>query len=108
MEGKNMFDPTFVKHPSPYDLNNIPTPPPPPSPKPKQPPLWRGVAIVLVLTLIVILVGIIVFLALRNAISPTTAPLAIALLPWLTRPGSQRNRRTDYQTSVGVAKLYRN
>ena len=32
MEGKNMFDPTFVKHPSPYDLRNIPTPPPPPLP----------------------------------------------------------------------------
>ncbi len=33
MESKNMFDPTFVKHPSPYDLNNIPTPPPPPTRK---------------------------------------------------------------------------
>lgn len=88
-----MFDPTFVKHPSPYDLKNIPTPPPPPL-KPQQNPLWRGVAWVLVLTLIVILVGIIVFLAVRNAIPPTSAPLATILLPWLTaRFGIRRKGR---------------
>lgn len=78
-----MFDPTFVKYPSPYDLHHIPMPPPPP----KQEPLWFRLAWVLLYTLLIALLGLAVFLRVQalGLIPVTTAPLAVMLLPWLPR-----------------------
>jgi hypothetical protein len=94
MKGKQMFDPTFQKYPSPspYDLHHIPTPPPPPV----HEPMWKRLAWVLLFTLLIAALGILViWRELALGLFPmTSAPSAAILLLWCTtRVGIRRKRR---------------
>ena len=78
MEGKNMFDPTYVKYPSPYDLRNIPTPPPPPRlPPTRKKRFTRLLRSALLIMALVVAIGLLLYVIPKIpplTSTPQTAP----------------------------------